>query len=157
MIFGDSCRFFQNVAEFSLKSHFFRWKFRWFLSEFQGIVDIMICGKSLSFASISRNSRENGAYVHQFWSILMNKFINYSSKNGDELLFISNLALNKWNIAPHPRSPRPRRPRRAAPGARRAPPCARARSCSWSGASRWRRRTWTCAREPSPASVKLNA
>ena len=47
--------------------------------------------KSLSFAPFSQNSRENSAKVHQF---LMNKFIN-SSKFGDELLFISNLA--EWS------------------------------------------------------------
>ena len=71
---GDFCRFFQDVAENSLgKSQISRWNFHWFLSEFQEIADN--CRKSLSFAPISRNSRKNGAKVHQF---LINKFINSS-------------------------------------------------------------------------------
>ena len=96
---GDFCRFFQNVAEISLKSQIFRWNFHWFLSEFREIADN--CRKSLSFAPISRNSRENGAKVHQF---LMNKFIN-SSKFGDELLFISNLAVRIFLMAWRRRRP----------------------------------------------------
>ena len=82
VIFAD---FFQNVAEISLTSQIFRLNFHGFVSEFREIADN--CRKSLSFAPIPRNSRENGAKVHQF---LMNKFIN-SSKFGDEQLFISNL------------------------------------------------------------------